>query len=212
MVYARANTKTTLWRIRSIAYFPVSISPPLPLLKHDLTKTLNMPHVRCTNRFTSVSQREVCVCVCVCVIEIFKHVDFIDSHVIFLGVILLSGNLLTPWQFIVLYLRTYSTVEILTRFVFFVTVAGPPDSADDIAARNKDDSVFMDVNEGASGSHDSDQNTSKYHSRLHRETILYKYTQQYILICWLIYCLILRTDWYTVWYTDWYTVWCSDKH
>ncbi|XP_025407345.1 calcium/calmodulin-dependent 3',5'-cyclic nucleotide phosphodiesterase 1A-like isoform X3 [Sipha flava] len=39
----------------------------------------------------------------------------------------------------------------------YVIVAGPPDSAEDIAARNKDDSVFMD--EGTSGSHDYDQNT-----------------------------------------------------
>jgi hypothetical protein len=64
----------------------------------------------------------------------------------------------------------YRMVEILTLFVFVVSVAGPPDSAEDIAARNKDDSVFMD--EGTSGSHDYDQNTSKYHARLHPETIL----------------------------------------
>lgn len=43
-------------------------------------------------------------------------------------------------------------------------MAGPPDSAEEPFDGNRgDDPVFMDVNEGASSSQDSDQNSSKYH-------------------------------------------------
>lgn len=43
-------------------------------------------------------------------------------------------------------------------------MAGPPDTAEEPFDGNRgDDPVFMDVNEGASSSQDSDQNPSKYH-------------------------------------------------
>lgn len=40
-------------------------------------------------------------------------------------------------------------------------MAGPPDT-DDGAHGHRDDPVFMELNEGATGSQDFDQNTSKY--------------------------------------------------
>jgi len=50
----------------------------------------------------------------------------------------------------------------LQLFVFIVPVAGPPDT-DDPFDGNRDDPIFMDTNEGASSSQDSDQSSSKYH-------------------------------------------------
>lgn len=50
----------------------------------------------------------------------------------------------------------------LQLFVFIVSVAGPPDTEDPFDG-NRDDPVFMDTNEGASSSQDSDQSSSKYH-------------------------------------------------
>jgi len=49
--------------------------------------------------------------------------------------------------------------------VLIVSVAGPPDPEDPFDG-NRDDPVFMETNEGASCSQDSDQNSSKYHEIL----------------------------------------------
>jgi len=49
----------------------------------------------------------------------------------------------------------------LQLFVFIVSVAGPPDTEDPFEGI-RDESVFMDTNEGASSSQDSDQSSSKY--------------------------------------------------
>jgi len=48
---------------------------------------------------------------------------------------------------------------------YLISVAGPPasDLSDDPYG-NRDDPVFIDDNEGAIGSQDCDQNTSKYHN------------------------------------------------
>lgn len=46
-------------------------------------------------------------------------------------------------------------------------MAGPPDSEDPFDG-NRDDPVFMDTNEGASNTQDSDQNSSKYHKIQYR--------------------------------------------
>jgi len=58
--------------------------------------------------------------------------------------------------------KTNRRIKTSTFFIFIVSVAGPPDSEDPFAEGNRDDPVFMDTNEGASSSQDSD-NSSKYH-------------------------------------------------